>query len=212
MAISKERKKRILAVLKAPDTVPEFVAFAQSVVRCMKNSPHFPDPPPQLEQLSAAIDELLRAQEQALLRTRGAAQLRDEKLAAVGGLLGLVRAHVQGVADLDVEQGLRARSVIRSAGLAVRKETERQPVRFYARIGDVPGLIKIVAPAAAKTAVYEWECSVDRGRTWKELPRTLQSRTSLSCPKGQGVVEIRYRASTRAGTGPWSGVIAIFVP
>ena len=211
MAISK-RKNRILAVLHMPRTVPEFVAFAESVVRCMQNSPHFPDPTPPLELVTKAIDELRRAQEQSLLRTRGAAQLRDEKLATVGGFLGLVRAYVQGVADLDVEQGLRARAVIRSAGLAVRKEMERQPVRFYARLGDEPGLIKIAAPVAARTAVYEWECSVDRGRTWKELPRTLQSRTSLSCPKGQGVVEIRYRAITRAGTDPWSGVIAIFVP
>jgi hypothetical protein len=211
MAISK-RKNRILAVLHMPRSVPEFVAFAESVVRCMKNSPHFPDPTPPLELVTKATDELRRAQELALLRTLGAAQLRDEKLATVGGLLGLVRGYVQGVADLDVEQGLRARSVIRSAGLTVRKEMERRPVQFYARLGDEPGLVKIGAPSAAKTAAYEWEYSVDRGRTWKELPSTMQSRTTLSCPKGQGVVEIRYRAITRAGEGPWSGVIAIFVP
>ncbi len=72
--------------------------------------------------------------------------------------------------------------------------------------------MKILAPAASRRASYYWEYSLDRGRTWKNLPTTLQARTRLSGVPGQTIVELRYRATTKAGEGGWSGVIAIFVP
>ncbi len=191
-----------------PRSVAAVVAFADSVVKAMKKSRHFPHPTPSLDVVRKAIDELRRAQAQALLLTRGAVEARDEKLATVWGLLAAVRAQVQAVADLHPT---RARAVIRSAGLAVRKEPDRPPVRFHAKLGDEPGTVKIVAPAAAKRASYDWEYSLDRGRTWKTLPTTLQARTSLSGVPGQTLVELRYCATTKAGEGGWSGVIAIFV-
>ncbi len=116
---SSTKKRRVLAALHLPRTVAAVVAFADSVVKAMKNSRHFPHPTPSLDVVRKAIDELRRARVQALLLTRGAVEARDEKLATVGGLLALVRAHVQAVADRDPT---RARAVIRSAGLGVRKE------------------------------------------------------------------------------------------
>lgn len=203
------KTRRVYAALHLPRTVAGVVAFADSVVRAMKKSRHFPHPTPSLDLVRKAIDELRRAQVQALLLTRGAVEARDEKLATVGGLLALVRAQVQAVADLDPT---RARAVIRSAGLGVRRESERAPVRFHAKLGDEPGTVKIVAPAAAKRASYHWEYSLDRGRTWKTLPTTLQARTRLSGVPGQTLVELRYCATTKVGDGPWSGAITIFVP
>ncbi len=203
------KKRRVQAVLHLPRSVAAVVAFADSVVNAMKNSRDFPDPTPSLDVVRKAIDELRRAQVQALLLTRGTVEARDEKLATVGGLLALVRAHVQAVADRDPE---RARAVIRSAGLGVRKEPERAPARFHAKLGGEPGTVKIVAPAAARRAAYQWEYSLDRGRTWRTMPPTLQARTWLSGVPGQTIVELRYCATTKAGEGGWSGVITIFVP
>jgi hypothetical protein len=205
-------RKRVVAVLHTPRSVPEVIAFVAMVLRCMKNSPYFPDPPPPIELVRKAADELRLAQEQASLLTRGAVEVRDEKLATVVGLMGSVRAHVQRAADLEGEQEARARATIRSAGLAVRKDRESKPVQFHAKLGDEPGTVKIVAPAAARRASYDWEYSLDRGRTWKAMPTTLQARTSLTGVPEQTIVELRYRATTKAGEGGWSGAIGIFVP
>jgi hypothetical protein len=208
MAISK-RKRRVLAVIHLPRAVPAVVVFADSVVEAMKKSRYFRYPAPQLELLLEATGELLHAQGQAGLRTRGAADARDEKLAKVVGLMGAVCAHVQWVADLHPALAV---AIIRSAGLRVRKEQVRDPVQFHAKLGAEPGTLKIVAPAAAKRASYDWEYSFDRGRTWMSMPQTLQARTSLSGVPGQTIVELRYRATTRAGMGEWNGPIGIFVP
>ena len=208
MPISK-KKRRVIAVLHLPRTVPAVVAHAASVVKAMTNNRRFPNPTPPLVHVRKAIDELEMAEARARLRTMGAVGSRDEKLAALLALMRLVCAHVQGKADLDPR---RARAIIRSAGLGVQKEQQRKPGRFHAKLGDEPGTVKLVAPAAAKRASYDWEYSFDGARTWKALPSTLQSRTSLTWVPEQRVVELRYRAVTRAGVGAWSGPIAIFVP
>jgi len=208
MAIS-TKKKRVLAVLHLPRKVPAIIELAASVVRAMKDSKYFPDPTPPLDDVRIATYELRRAQWHARLRTLGAVEARDEKLVTLVGLLELVRAHVQGVADLDPTQGP---AIIRSAGLRLQKEQEREPVRFHAKLGEEPGTVRIFAPAAARRASYDWEYSLDRGRTWKAMPATLQSRTSLSGVPGQTIVELRYRATTKAGMGAWSEAIGIFVP
>jgi hypothetical protein len=209
MAISK-RKRRVLAVLHLPRTTLAILAFADAVVKAMNSSRYFPHPTPPLELVLEAIDEVRRAQAHVDLRTLGAADERDEKLATLVGLMGAVRAHAQGVADTTYPA--RAEAVIRSAGLEVRKEQERKPVQFHAKLGNEPGTVKIVAPAAAKRASYDWEYSLDRGMTWTAMPQTLQSRMSLSGVPAQTIVELRYRATTKEGMSDWSGAIAIFVP
>jgi hypothetical protein len=206
MPISK--KRRAIAVLHLPRKVPEVVALAASVVKAIKSSRHFPNPSPPLADLRNAIDELQLAHARTRLRTPGAVDSRNERLGILDALLGLLRAHVQGIADLDPPRG---RAIIRSAGFGLRKAQKRKRACFRARPGAEPGTVIVVAPAAAKRASYDWEYSLDRGRTWKALPSTLQARTSLSFLPAQSVVELRYRAITQAGQGAWSGPIAIFV-
>jgi hypothetical protein len=207
MAISK-RKRRVLAVIHLPRAVPAVVVFADSVVEAMKKSRYFRYPAPQLELLLEATGELLHAQGQAGLRTRGAADARDEKLAKVVGLMGAVCAHVQWVADLHPALAV---AIIRSAGLRVRKEQVRDPVQFHAKLGAEPGTLKIVAPAAAKRASYDWEYSIDGGKTWVSPPSTLQAKTTITgLPVGTSVL-FRYRTLTKTGEGDWSQGLSLLV-
>jgi hypothetical protein len=202
-------RRRVIAILKLPRKVPALLVFAALVVKAMKNSRNFPDPTPELEEVRQRIDELRVAQAATLDRTEGTVAVRDEKLAALVVLLWQLRSYVESTAHLHPRD---ARRIIRSAGLAVRKDPERPPPQFRARLGVDPGTVVLMAPAAAQRASYDWAYSVDYGSTWKPLPTTLQSRTSVSGLPRPAIVKFRYLAITKAGEGLWSEPIAIFVP
>jgi hypothetical protein len=62
----------------------------------------------------------------------------------------------------------------------------------------------LAVKAVAKRAAYEWQMSVDGGKTWVDLPRTLQAKTSVSGLTPTKMYLFRYRAVTNTGCGDWS--------
>jgi hypothetical protein len=62
-----------------------------------------------------------------------------------------------------------------------------------------------------RRASYEWQYSVDAGKTWVSAPVALKSKaTILGLPVGT-VVQFRSRAVTKAGEGDWSQVVSLLV-
>jgi hypothetical protein len=199
---------RSIATLKLPDKVPALITYANGIVKGMTGNPSFPTPTPSLATVTAAIDDLQSAETAALARTKGAVATRNEKRAALVALLEMLRAYIQSTADATVENGA---SIIQSAGIAVRKPTVRKPRVFAAEQGDNSGSVKLVAPAAARRASYDWEYSVDGGKTWVAVPSTLQARTAVSGLPPATTVQFRYCAVVKTGEGDFSPPVSLLV-
>jgi len=202
------KPRRAIAILKLPRNVPALIAYAAQIVKSMTNNAYFPSPTPPLSAVQKAIDDLMAAQTAAQARTKGAAALRNEKKQTLVTLLEETRTYVQTTADANPENGS---SIIESAAVAMRKAAVRQPKGFHVKTGATSGSVKIVAPAVARRASYEWQYSTDGGKTWVSLPSTLQSKTSMSGLQAQTTVQFRYRAVTRTGEGDWNPAIAFVV-
>lgn len=204
----KTRPRRSIAVLLLPKTVPALVTYAQSVVTAMTGNQSLPSPVPALAAVAAAIAALQSAESAVLARTKGMAEVRNDRRATLVNLLQQLRGYVQATADADVET---AATVIRSAGMAVKKVTPRKATIFAAIQGAVSGSAKLVAPPAGRRASYEWQYSTDGGKTWLVAPTTVHARTTVSGFTPGASVEFRYRPVTTAGEGDWSQTVQLIV-
>ena len=199
---------RPLVSLALPRRVPDLISYATRIVTDMTNNPSFPTPTPALASLTTAITALQTAQSAALAKTTGAATTRNEKRAALVALLQQLGAYVQAAADATPENGA---STIQSAGVAVRKTPTRAARAFVAEQGAVSGTVKVTAVVAARRAAYDWEYSVDGGKTWVATPTTLQARTTVTGLPPGTTVQFRYRAATKTGEGDWSQPTSLMV-
>ena len=200
---------RAIATLKLPASkVPALITYAQGIVKGMTGNASFPNPVPTLAAVTAAINALQTAETAALARTKGAVATRNEARTSLVMLLEQLKADIQAAADANVENGA---SIIQSAGVSVRKTAVHPPRVFAATPGAVSGVANVVAPSAARRASYEWEYSLDGGKTWVTLPSTLQAKTSLSGLQSGSTVQFRYRPVTKTGEGNWSPAVSVTV-
>ena len=198
---------RILVATKLPLPVPALIKTAQAIITAMTGNAHFPSPNPPLATLNASLAALVDA-ETTTTRAKGAVPARNAARTQLVSDLHAARAYVQQVADANPDQ---AEAIIASAGMAVRKPTSRAKPTFAVRQGATSGSVKLAARAAALRASYEWEWSVDGGKTWTPAPPTLQARTAISgLPVGTSV-QFRYRSVTKTGATDWSQATSLVV-
>ena len=201
--------KRSLVSLNLPRRVPALITTTKGIVAAVtNNATTFPTPDPSLATLSTALTALETAESSVQARTRGAVAGRNEKRVAMTTLLEQFKSYVQKVADADSDT---AEQVIKSAGLAVRKPVLRQKQVFAAKPGDVSGTVALTAVTVARRASYEWESSLDGGKTWTLIPSTLQAKTTLSGLTPGATVMFRSRGVTLTGEGNWSQPTSIVV-
>ena len=200
--------QRSLASLKLPKTVPALITFAESIVKAMTGNPSFPTPIPTIAAVTAAIDDLHAAETATQARTKGAVTTRNDKRAVLVSLLQHLKAYVQAIADANPDNSA---NIIESAGLAVRKLPARHPRVFDARPGAVSGTVKLLAKGAGHRSAYEWEYSIDGGKTWVLATTSLQARTTVTGLVPGSTVQFRYRPVTKVGEGDWSQTVALIV-
>jgi hypothetical protein len=202
--------RRAIAQLKLPEyEVPLLTSYVSFIVQRMTGNPFFPAPVPSLATVSAALGDLNVAQTATLTRAVGTVAARDQKRQVLVMLLQQLKAYVQSVADQDLET---AATTIESSGMAVRKHLVLPPRTFDAKAGPTPGSIKLVAPAAARRAGYEWACSIDGGKTWSGNAFTLQAKYIVTGLEPGSLAMFRYRPITKKGPGDWSDSIVFRVP
>lgn len=199
---------RTLVALGLPRSAPAAISAARAIVAAMTDNPHFPAPAPALADVSAAITALDAAQAAVLTRTRGTVETRDDRRMDLVILLHLLKAYVQTVADASRET---ATSIIESAGMHVAAAAPPRQRGFTATPGSVSQTVKLETLAAARRAAYEWEYSLDGGKTWIAVPVTLQSRTTVSGLTPGASASFRYRAVTRTGEQDWSQPVTTIV-
>ena len=208
MSKSKTVTPHAVVSLKLPKRVTDLITYAQAIVKAMASNTSFPSPIPTLAALLAASDDLQIAETAALSRIKGAVAVRDDKKAVLVRLLQQLKGYVQTTADASVENG---GAIIQSASLAVKKTPVRKPRVFEAAAGAATGSAKLVAASAGPRSSYEWEYSIDGGKTWVTAPVTLQARTLVSGLTVGSVVLFRYRPVTKAGEGNWSQPASLVV-
>ena len=202
------RTNRSIVSLNLPKQVPALINLAKGIVQSLTGNATFAASEPPLAALNAALTDLETAEAAALARTRGAVATRNTKRATLITLLEQLKAYVQKVADANVDQGA---AMIQSAGLALKKTPVRPRRVFAATPGAVSGSVKLITDAAGKRASYEWQTSIDGGKTWVQAPSTLQAKTTITGLTPAATVTFRYRAVTKKGVGDWSQPLAFIV-
>ncbi|HEY8041489.1 MAG TPA: hypothetical protein VIF15_16900 [Polyangiaceae bacterium] len=200
--------RRTIASLKLPTKVPALITVARAIVQSMTGNSAFPTTNPPLATVTAAIDDLEAAETATQSKTRGAAATRNVKRAALVTLLHQLKAGVQQAADASPDQ---ASTLIQSAGLSVKKTGAHPPRVFAAKSGAVSGQVTLVAQSAARRASYEWETSIDGGKTWQLASASLQAKTTVSGLVPGASVMFRYRPVTKIGEADWSQPVALIV-
>jgi hypothetical protein len=200
---------RYVAVLKLPKhKTPLYISRAYAIVEAVAGSSWFPAPRPDLATVKAAIDALVEAQ--AATHTGGKAQtaVRDEKRLELQMLLEQLRAHVQSIADSDVE---RAPAIIESAGMYVKKVRGRGRLGFRLKNGRVSGEVDAFTAQAANRASYDWQYSLDDRATWIDWPSTNKANTTIPGLPPGATVWVRYRTIVKSVTSDWSQPLSIIV-
>jgi hypothetical protein len=117
-----------------------------------------------------------------------------------------LKSYVQNTADADPENGT---SIIQSSGMAVRRTTSRARRVFAATPGPVAGSAKLVTASAGHRSSYEWEYSIDGGKTWVTAPPSLQAKTIVAGLPSGATVQFRSRTVTKTGAGDWTAVVSL---
>ena len=208
MATTTKTDHRSIVALKLPTRVQALITYGQNIVTSLTGNPSFPNVIPSLVALTAAITDLQSAETATLNRTKGSVVTRNEKKTALVALLQQLKGTIQTAADANIENGA---SIISSAGVEVKKTVVRSPRVFAAKPGDVTGTAKLIAASAGHRASYEWEYSLDGGKTWVTAPVTLQAKTTVTGLTAGTTVQFRYRPVTKTGEGNWTQPVSLLV-
>jgi hypothetical protein len=199
---------RALAILKLPKRMSNMITYAQGIVTALNDNPSFKTPSPTLAEVTTAINDLQTAETAAATRAKGTNTARNDKRTALLKLLQQLRSYVQSVADSNAE---KAATLITNAGMVVRKTPVHKPRVFTAEPGAVSGSAKLTAVSAGPRACYDWESSLDGGKTWVAAASTLQAKTTLVGFTPGVTVMFRFRPVTKTGEGNWSQPVSLIV-
>jgi hypothetical protein len=184
------------------------MATAKAIVAAMTGNAAFATPDPQLAAVTTAVTELQAAQTSVKLRKPGAVQDRNEKRKTLTTLLEHLKSYIQRTADSNSDT---AATVIKSAAVGVRQAVIRQKQTFTVKEGPVSGSVKLTTASVASRASYEWEYSLDGGKTWVVMPPTLQAKASIQGLPVTATAFFRSRAVTRTGAQDWTQPLSIVV-
>jgi hypothetical protein len=184
-----------------PQHVPDQIKHGQTVQAALASNPHFPLPDPIIAAFIAALGTYDAAATAAETRAKGTIAARNAAKVVYLGAIHALKARIQQVADASPDQ---AEAIITSTSLAVKKVPNRQKQTFEARQGATSGTVHVIAKAVAARASYEWQYSIDGGKTWTSLPNTLQAKTTMTGLPVGTIVEFRVRSTTKKGQGDWS--------
>ncbi len=184
-----------------PRHVPDQIKVGQTLQAALANNPHFPLPDPIVTGFVAALGTYDAAATVAETRAKGTVAARNAAQVVYVGAIHALKARIQQVADANLDQ---AEAIITSTSLAVKKVAIRQKQSFLVKQGATSGTVHVTTKAVAARASYEWQTSIDGGKTWVDAPNTLQAKTTITGLPAGTTVEFRVRSTTKSGQGDWS--------
>jgi hypothetical protein len=199
---------RVFVVRKLPVPVMLLIEYVRAILAAMANNAHFSSPNPPLATVTASASGLESAQAVTKTRAPGSIALRDAARKQLLDQVHLLLGYVQQVADGSPDQ---AAAIIASAGLRAGTRATRVKAPFAVKFGPVSGSAHLTAKAAGPRAAYDWEFSVDGGKTWTAAATTLQAKTVVTGLPVATSVMFRFRAVIKGGPADWSQPISLVV-
>jgi hypothetical protein len=199
------RKPQI--ALNLPRVVALLLIFVRHVIDMMtKNTTWFPSPNPPLSDVAQHADDLEAAEVNVRSHVKGAVPIRDEKKRLVVADLDLLKAYVLAIAAASPAL---ASVIIESAGMSQKNLPIRLRAQFEALLGTTPLEVILRAKAEKKKAFYEWQYSMDAGKTWVNLGTTNEANTTVTVPTAGVTYQFRYRATVKKQAGQWSQAVSL---
>lgn len=194
--------------LKLPRAVALLIQFVLHVLQEMNNNPWFASMTALLAQAATDLAALQVAQSIAVTRAKGSAAARNVKLKVVVNDVILIKNGVTTVANQNPGQ---ATAIIESAGFTQKKVTTRSKPNLAATMAKVvPGEV-LVRAKAVRGASYEWQYSLDGGKTWIAMGTTTVANTSVLGMTVGTTMLFRFRTTLKKETGDWSPTLSFFV-
>ncbi len=201
--------RTIQVVLKLPEKTADFIVRAQTIHDTMAANPGtLPSPMPVLTTLASHISDLVSKEAAAQTRAVGAVADRDAAKKVVADDLSSERAYVEQLVNADPANGA---VIAHDAGMTLRKVPSRNKPDLAASKGAVSGSVHAVAKATKGARANEWQCSLDGGKTWIDLPPTTRADTTIHSLTPGTTVSIRQRVLTKAGLTDWGQPVSTLV-
>jgi hypothetical protein len=209
--------QRTRVVLKIPTKkVVELLSIAKAIANAMKaNASQFPNPTPSLTVVEAQLQDLDVKQQATATRAKGTVAQRNVSRAALVTLLENLRTYVQTLCDASPEQ---AEALITAAGMSVAKSPVHSAAVLEAKLGLQSGSVLLRASATLlvgrgvkKHAAYNWQYSVDGGKTWTNAPATPLASTTIEGLTPLTTYSFRVSATVSKTVGAWSQAVTILV-
>jgi len=174
------------------------------------NAGWFNNPNPPLQTITAALLDLSNAQKACAMRTKGAAQVRNNKEKIVRNLMKGLGMFVQTAANNNPDVG---DAVIHAGGMNVKAKSVRSKAELALAQGPTPGTLLAEAKAGpkGKRVFYDWRYSTNGGQAWTQVQGTNDAHTIISGLTPVTTVSVQVRLTMKNVPGDWSPPVSFVV-
>jgi hypothetical protein len=148
-------------------------------------------------------------------RAPGAVAARNAKRDVVFASLESEQAYVQSLADASPD---RAPAIVTCAAMFVAKAPSTTKPVLQVELGVQPGTAilranatTLVGKGVAKRPTFNWQLSVDGGKTWSIAPSTPRANTVIENLTPMTTYGFRVSATVANVPGEWSQPVSILV-
>jgi hypothetical protein len=193
---------------KIPTASGPLTVYSRGLIAGLTGNLHISSPQPPIVTLTGLLTASEAAETATISRTKGTVGTRNAARTALRSALKTEVATIQAAADADPDN---AEAIITSTSLTTRKVPVRVKAPFAVKSGAVSGAAILEVRSAGSHASYDWQMSVDGGKTWTEIPSTTKAKTSVSALPVATTVQFRFRSLTPKGQSDWSQPIGLLV-
>ena len=196
-------------VMNAPTPDLPLIEFSQAVHDHLEASGVVANPNPTLVIFQADITAYSAAQTATKGGGKAATTLRNLRRKKVKDDLKHLKDGVQLAVDQQTSL-FGAQATAESAFMSIKKAMTRNTPPLAVENSGLPGIVELTAKAAAASATYYWEYSLDQVN-WSSAPETMKHVTVISGLTSAKVYYFRFRALTRKAMASWSQVVSLLV-
>lgn len=197
-----------LVAARIPTAAQKLGAYSHALIAALTGNVHFPNPNPSVATLTDLLAKYEAAETATKSRTKGTVGVRNAARTALKSAIRTEVATIQQAADADPEN---AEAIITSTSLGVRKVAVRTKAPFTVKQGNVSGTAILVAKSAGTHAAYDWQMSIDGGKTYTEIPSTTRTKTTVAALPVGTTVQFRFRSLTPKGQSDWSQATGLLI-
>jgi len=193
---------------KIPTASGPLTVYTRGLIAGLTGNLHISSPQPPIVTLTSLLTAFEAAETATISRTKGTVGTRNAARTALRSALKTEVATIQAAADADPDN---AEAIITSTSLTTRKVPVRVKAPFAVKSGALSGAAILEVKSAGTHASYDWQMSVDGGKTWTDIPSTTKVKTTVSALPVGTTVQFRFRSLTPKGQSDWSQPIGLLV-